>query len=84
MIETMDPEATLDLLEGVKDVLSQDFSEKTGRAKGVTCPRCGSACTPSSHPTAPFDGTGRLNLVAQCLGCGVVMDPDTGLTLSTG
>ena len=84
MLKELDPEEAWAAIDGVEDILSDDMRKKIAVISRRTCPRCGSKLSPIAHPTTPFDGTGRPNLVGRCVHCGVSEDPVTGFILSTG
>lgn len=79
----MDPEVTLKLLEGHKDILTPMAAREEDAARSFSCPRCGgSACDLVVDRDRPFTSGSILpNRSMRCRGCRTEVDPRSGIVL---
>jgi len=80
-----DPDKIRKLLEGHQSVLADKVAEDEKYYAGKACPFCGSKCVPLVDSTTPFIPgrlTPKCNL--QCMSCGTLFEPDTGIVIEEG
>lgn len=85
-LKLIDPEITIKLLEGHKDVITPAAEEREAWYKNQTCIRCGSSALKKHGDSRTLfrgnDPLPRYNLI--CQSCECMFDPHSGLLLSMG
>lgn len=84
-LEFLDPEISMKLLEGHKDVITSENELRDKYYAAQVCPRCGGNCRKLGDYRTMYTGEGALpKFYLQCLACGEEFDPHSGLTLKPG
>ena len=85
-IKLMDPEATLKLLEGRKDIITPLAEAREAFYQSQTCIRCGSpALIKVGDANTMFRSNEPLpRYLLKCASCECLFDPHSGLLLSMG
>lgn len=84
-LKFLDPEITMKLLEGHKDVLTKQAEQSDEFYAAQSCPRCGGSCRKIGDSRTMFaDGEMMPRFYLQCLACGCEFDPRNGMILKLG
>ena len=79
-LEFLDTEVAQKLLEGHKDVLTEEAAQSDEFYSAQSCPRCGASCRKIGDGRTLFSQKGMLpKFYLQCLACGCEFDPRSGL-----
>ena len=84
-LKFLDPEVALKLLEGHKDVITGAAERREKFYGSQSCPRCGGSCRKTGDFRTMFTGDEPLaKFHLECLACGEVFDPHSGLIVRMG
>jgi len=85
-LKPLDPQITLKLLEGRKDIITPLAAEREKFYRAQHCPRCGgNATTKTGNPHKLFvEGEALPRFQLRCDNCSCLFDPFSGIVLEMG
>ena len=84
-VKHMDPVIIRKLLEGHRDVLTPAAEQSERYYAAQSCPRCGGSCRRMGDLSTMFKEDQLLpQFYLECLACGCVFEPQSGLVLEMG
>ncbi len=85
LYRTLPPGLAQRLIGADEDILTPMADKQLSEIKRYPCAKCGGSMHPDMGGPKPYaDGQPLPKVMAKCVDCGRVVDPESGIVISTG